>query len=498
MLDSAHAQVLVTNNALAERLPALPVTILRLDAPTDVPETLPSSVPAVAVHPDNLAYTMFTSGSTGTPKAVVVTHRGVVRLVREPGYVQLDNSDVVLHQASTSFDAATFEIWGALANGARLVVGSPRTASVLELGALLREHAVTTAFLTTGLFHLMVDERLDDLGGLRQLVTGGDVLSPVRARKLLDAFPHCRLVNGYGPTEVTTFTTCHVVTPSAEAGAPVPIGMPIRDTRVCVLDADLEPVPTGVIGRLYAGGGGVARGYLGDAARTAERFVPDPSTVGERLYFTGDLARSLPDGTIVFHGREDQQVKRRGYRIEPAEIEEALRLDPDVRDAAVVAAGDTADERLLVGHLALRAPAHGGDHLLSAVRKRLGARLPDYLVPDRWVVSENLPLTANGKVDRRALAELPVGRPSLVDTDVTSDEPGEIEAVIAAVWREIFAIDRVSLDDDFFDLGGHSLLASRMIVRIHDRLGVELSLETVFDHSTVAQIAEQVEKARVT
>jgi amino acid adenylation domain-containing protein len=489
MLARAAPAVVVTNSTLVERLPAGAATVLLADR-------LPASAapqPRPPVHPDNLAYTMFTSGSTGVPKGVAVRHRGVTRLVRDAGYARLDDTEVLLHVSSTSFDAATFEIWGALANGATLVVGPAGSPSVVELGDLLRRRKVTTAFLTTGLFHLMVDERLDDLAGLRQLLTGGDVMSPGRAHRLVTAIPGCRLVNAYGPTEVTSFTTCHPVPPEQPDGFAVPIGTPIRKTWIRLLDNDMEPVPVGAPGRLYAGGDGLARGYLGDPALTAERFVPDPWSPGERLYDTGDLARIEPDGTVEFLGRADQQFKKRGFRVEPAEIDEALRQLPQVRDAAVAAEGGTAEGRTLVAYL-VPEPGHDGDPgWLPAVRAGLRERLPAYLVPDRWMVLDALPLNANGKVDRQALAAAAVEHHA---AEPVGDSPdGEIESAIAAIWCEIFSVPRVGRLDDFFELGGHSLLASRMAARFRAGMGLDVPLAVIFDHPTVAELAALVEEA---
>jgi acyl-coenzyme A synthetase/AMP-(fatty) acid ligase len=301
-------------------------------------------------------------------------------------------------------------------------------------------------------------------------------------------------VNGYGPTEVTTFTTCHVVPPEQEAGFSVPIGRPIRKTWIRLLDDSLEPVPDGAPGHLYAGGGGLARGYLGDPALTAERFIPDPWSSGQRLYFTGDLARRRSDGAIEFLGRADQQIKKRGFRVEPAEIEEALRRDPHLRDAAVVPEGDTADERLLVAYVVPRTPAAARRELVPVTRSRLRGRLPKYLIPDQWVVLDAFPLTANGKVDRRALADVSAAR---VDTREAArdglDPQTEVERALAAIWRTIFQVDWVGRHDDFFELGGHSLLASRMISRARSTIGIEVPLTAVFDHPTVAQMAELIE-----
>jgi amino acid adenylation domain-containing protein len=467
----------------------------------DLTETLaglPENAPDVRVHPDHLAYTMFTSGSTGTPKGVVITHRGVVRLVQDPWYVRLDGTETLLHQSSTSFDAATFEMWGALANGARLVV-APGTASAAELGRLVREHAVTTAWFTTGLFHLMVDEHLNDLAGLRQLLTGGDVISPARASRLLSALPGCRLVNAYGPTEVTTFTTCEVVSPPAN-GVAVPIGRPINRTWVRLLDDDLDSAPDGAVGEICVGGDGLARGYLADPALTAERFVPDPRGSGQRLYRTGDLARRLPDGRLEYLGRVDRQIKRRGVRIEPGEIEAAVRRDPLVRDVVVLPEGDTAEGRVLVAYLIPDGAASASSALAADVRERLRGVVPEHLVPERWVVVDAFPLNANGKIDRTALADLATAVSARGGSDTRHDLPGpgtasEVRTTLLGIWREIFGLEVVGPHDDFFDLGGHSLLASRMVSRIRRALGVEMQLAQVFDHPTVAEIAELVEAA---
>jgi len=473
MLEATNAPAIVTLPSLADRLPATDAIVL---TPDDHPHLHSVSPDRPRVGPGNLAYVMFTSGSTGRPKGVAVRHSGVTRLVHRPGYVRLDEDQVVLHMSSTSFDAATFEIWGALANGARLVISPSGQSSVHELTALIQEHQVTTAFFTTGLFHLMADEHPQALSGLRQLLTGGDALSPTRARRFTRSVPSCRLINAYGPTEATTFTTTQ---PIADAGTP--IGRPIRATSTHVLDDDLDPVAEG---RLYIGGAGLARCYLGDPAFTAERFIPDPWTPGERLYDTGDLVRLRPDGALDFLGRADGQIKRRGFRVEPAEIEEALRTDPEVQDAAIVVQGDSAEDKILVAHVVTAGS-------LDAIRSRLADALPAYLMPDRWLVLPRLPLNANGKVDRRALLDI-----LAPETSASSHRPeSEIESSLAAIWRELFKLNDVGRHDDFFELGGHSLLATRMVARLRTRLGVELPLAAVFDHPTIAEMADLIDAA---
>jgi amino acid adenylation domain-containing protein len=483
MLATAGVRLLISRQSTVDRLPGRDLTVVCVDEPgADA-----GAASAVPVHPDDLAYIMFTSGSTGTPKGVAVRHSGIVRLVHKGNFVRLGPNEVLANLSSPSFDASTFEIWGALANGARLVVGPPGAVSAQQVGELLHAEGVTCAWLTAGLFNVMVDECLDGLSGLSQLLTGGDVMSPSQARRFLEAVPDCRLINGYGPTEVTTFTTCYTVTPADTTSPRIPIGRPINGTRVEILDEDLRPVPAGTPGLLYAGGLGVARGYAGDAALTADRFVPDPRARGERLYATGDLAVLREDGVIDFLGRADQQVKKRGYRVEPAEVEEALRRDPLVKDAAVVLQGSRADEAVLVAYL-VTGPATDA---MPQIETRLRELLPDYLVPDRFVSVEALPLNHNGKVDRRALAALSE-RPDAVDGQPLTGT----ESALATIWCEILHLPKVGREDDFFALGGQSLQASRMAARIRSRLGVAIPLRTIFDHPTISELAIELDTPR--
>jgi amino acid adenylation domain-containing protein len=496
MLARAGAPVVVTDRARADDVDAGGARLVCVDdpdlerGPADGGEDL-----GVPVDPRNLAYVIFTSGSTGEPKGVMVSHRAVVRLVSDTDYVRLDREQVLAQVSSVSFDACTFEVWGALLNGARLVIGPARPPSVEELAALLRDQGVTTAFLTTGLFHLAVEHCLDDLRELRQVVTGGDVLSVARVREAADALlPRGRVVAAYGPTECTTFASTFPVPDGWEGGASVPIGRPIANTVAHVLDRLMQPAPIGIPGELYLGGPGLARGYLDDPGLTASRFVPAPG--GERLYRTGDIARRLPDGNLEFVGRTDAQVKVRGMRIEPAEIEEALRAHPAVRDAVVTPHGETAEERRLVAHLVLDVtPAADPAGTVRSVRAWLADRLPDHLVPDLWQQVDALPLTANGKVDRRALratAYTPSAPAPRAEAQAASAE----EDMIARIWAHVLGLPSVGRHDDFFDLGGHSLLATRIVSRMRDVLGVEVPLSAVFDHPTVASLVEVVSPRR--
>ncbi len=459
-----------------------------------------SSIPAenlpIQTRAEELAYVMYTSGSTGQPKGVEVIHRGVVRLVCNTNYVELGPDEVVLQFAPLSFDASTFEIWAALLQGGRLVVFPPRLPSLDDLGRCIRDCGVTTLWLSAGLFRQMVDFGLEHLRGLRQLLTGGDVVPPGHAIKALAALPHCRLINGYGPTENTTFTCCHRMAGPDDVGATVPIGRPIANTRVYVLDQHGRPVPIGVAGELYAAGDGLARGYLGRPELTAQRFLPDPfsSEPDARMYRTGDLVRWRPDGTLEFLGRMDDQVKIRGFRIELGEIESVLASHQAVRETAVVARSDQAGDKRLVAYVVPAAdPPASLDELQGFLRKRL----PGYMVPAALVTLDKLPLTANGKIDRRRLPEPGDARPHLHAAYVAPRTPAE--RILAEVWAEVLGLDRVGIHDNFFAIGGASITSLRIVARAQEAgLSADPSLlspELLFEHPTIAEIASLLEAA---
>jgi amino acid adenylation domain-containing protein len=494
MLDDAGVAVLLTRERLRAAVPAAAgVRVVSLDAERGEIAARSAENPAGRTGPRALAYVVYTSGSTGTPKGVGVEHRSVVRLVRGADYADFGPDDVVLQAAPVSFDASTLELWGALLNGARLVLMPGSTPSLEELGHTLRRHRVTTLWLTAGLFQAMVEERLEELGGVRQLLTGGDVVPVEQVATLLRRFPGCRLINGYGPTENTTFTCCYTV-PAGWAGGSLPIGSPISGTHAYVLDGALRLVPRGVPGELYAGGTGVARGYLGRPAATAERFVPDPFAAepGARMYRTGDRVRCRADGVLEFMGRLDGQVKVRGFRVEPGEIEAALLKHPGIERAVVAAhAGGAAGARL-----AAYVVARGGAHPEAAeLRRYLRERLPDYMVPAAFVPLRSLPLTPNGKVDRGALPAAGAGGG---DGEAYVAPRTPTERALAALWAEALGVERVGADDEFFALGGHSLLAIRMLPRIRGELGCELGLRAFLDARTLAEVAAAVDAERAT
>ncbi|HET7234051.1 MAG TPA: amino acid adenylation domain-containing protein, partial [Longimicrobium sp.] len=486
MLADAGVRVIVTQESIRPALPPAAARVLSVDAERQAIAREPAAEVESGAGAGGLAYVIYTSGSTGTPKGVAVEHRGVVRLVRGANYATLNEHAVLLQAAPVSFDASTLEIWGALLNGGQSVMMAGRNPSLAELGGALTRHRVTTLFLTSALFQVMAQERLEDLGGVRELMAGGEILSVDAVARVRRRFPGMHLMNVYGPTENTTFSTWHTVD-ERWSGGPVPIGIPVSNTRVYVLDRALRPVPPGVPGELYTGGHGVARGYLGRPGLTAERFVPDPfgPEPGARLYRTGDRVRWRPEGTLDFIDRADTQVKIRGFRIEPGEVEAVLTRHPGVRECAVLAREDVPGEKRLVAYVS-------GSAEPRALDAHLRQLLPAYMVPSAFVRLGALPLTRNGKVDRRAL---PAPDASLSDEAYVAPRT-PVEEVLASIWAQVLRVPRVGVHDDFFGLGGHSLLATRVISRVARALGVELSVRAIFEAPSVAELAGKVEGVR--
>jgi len=489
MLDDANVALVLTVESLEESLPAHPAPVILLDSDWPLIAAAGEHNPERSTTPEQLAYIVYTSGSTGRPKGVAAPHRGVVRLVSGNDYASFGPDEVFLQFAPLTFDASTFEIWGALLNGSQLVLMPPGLASLQDLGRALQQHRVTTLWLSAGLFHQMVDEQLPALSELRQLLAGGDVLSPSHVKRFL-ASRSCRLINGYGPTENATFTCCHVMAQPFEFARSVPIGRAIANTQILILDENLRLCPPGFTGDLFIGGDGLARGYHGHASLTAEKFIPNAFShvPGARLYCTGDRVRYLADGSIEFLGRADEQVKVRGFRVEPGEIEAALSRAPGVRQTTVVTRDYDGDKRLV----AYVVGEHGRVSV-DQLQKTLRESLPEHMVPSAFVVLDELPLTPNGKVDRRAL-------PAPAEIQTQSDDGyiaprTPIEELLAGVWAEVLKVERVSTDDNFFELGGHSLLVTRLVSRAQAHFGVELPLKLFFESPTLATQAAQVEAA---
>ncbi|MDG2536712.1 amino acid adenylation domain-containing protein [Dyella jiangningensis] len=446
-----------------------------------------SSLPSI--DGDALAYVMYTSGSTGTPKGVEIRHRSIIRLVRHADYVAFGDSPRVLHAAPLGFDAATFEVWGALLNGGTCIVHEERVPSGAGLAATIAGHDARIAWLTAALFNAIVDQDATQLRGLEQLLTGGEALSVTHVRKAQSLLPGTQLINGYGPTECTTFATTFRIPGTQDASArSVPIGRPIADTTLYVLNARGEPVPVGVIGELFIGGQGVARGYLKRPELSASRFVPNRfGPESTHLYRTGDLVRWLPEGVVEFVGRADTQVKIRGFRIEIGEIETTLQRLPGVRSAAVVAREDQPGQKRLVAYFV----AEDDAVTARSLRAQLAQSLPEYMVPAAYLRLDSLPVTTNGKLDRRALPAPGRRRPELADHYVSP--VGELEQTLCALFSDVLEIDQVGRLDHFFDFGGNSLLAVRLMERIHAGVSALPTIPAFFAEPTPAALAALIE-----
>ncbi|MDL5368233.1 amino acid adenylation domain-containing protein, partial [Xanthomonas sp. NCPPB 2654] len=441
----------------------------------------------------HLAYVIYTSGSTGRPKGVMVEHRSVLRLVINNPYAPIGPDDCIGHCSNPAFDASTWEIWAALLNGARSLVVPQRI--VLDPQALnqaLVDGNATALWLTAGLFNEYVNALGLAFAGLKYLLIGGDVLDPRRVARVLNgAQPPRHLINGYGPTETTTFATTFAIEALPDGARTIPIGRPIANTQAYVLGTHGEAIPVGVVGELHIGGAGVARGYLNNAALTAERFLRDPFSAepGARMYRTGDLARWLPDGNLEYLGRNDCQVKIRGFRIELGEIETTLRACADVCEAVVSAREDASGDKRLVAYVV---PRGGADPSTLDLRAVLARELPDYMIPAAFVYLDALPLTPNGKLDRKSL---PAPDQAAVASRDYEPPVGDIEQTIAGIWQELLELEQVGRHDHFFELGGHSLLAVRLTTRLRAALGTEVALRDVFAQPTLAMLARTVSGA---
>ena len=482
--DSAPALVLTQRAAggPADTVKFPSTTTLDIDTDFIADAATVGALPVV--EPEDCAYIMYTSGSTGRPKGVRVPHRAILRLVIDNDFADFGADETVLQLAPLAFDASTFELWAALLHGGRLAILSSTHPSLDEIAATIASHGVTTAWLTAGLFHLMVDHQLDGLRPLRQLLAGGDVLSVSHVDRLLAALPSLRLINGYGPTENTTFSCCYTI-PRERPPGPIPIGTPIRHSEALILDSALTPVADGTIGELFVGGPGLALGYLHRPALDAERFIAHPfdPTPGARLYRTGDLARRRADGNIEFHGRADRQVKINGKRVELDEIEAALRRHAAVRDSAVTLIETAGEPRRIAAYVT---PAKDSALAVETLRTFLRSELPDYMLPASITVLERFPLSPTGKLDR---AKLPVPARGPDAVPHTAAPRNEIEAALLAIWQDVLGTQAVGRDDNFFDIGGTSLQMMKVHAAICATLAKKPTIVDLFTYPRLSMLA---------
>ena len=487
MLTDAAAPVLVTQDAVAGQLPASWAYVISLEGEADRINRQPASLPQVELGPDNLAYVIYTSGSTGKPKGVMVRHGGLTNYLHfAASQYGVGSRTGSVARLPISFDAAVTSIFPALLCGGTVLVPPADDCNTVSDLPLLEGHPHGLLKITPA--QLVFNCQDADREGECTIIIGGEALLAQDVTKWNGRRGY-RLINEYGPTETVVGCSIHELGPDDFVGTTVPIGRPISNTRLYVLDGDLEPVPVGVSGELYIGGCGLARGYLGRPGLTAERFVASPFGRGERLYRTGDLVRYLPDGNLVFLGRLDHQVKLRGFRIELGEVEACLLGHVGVAQAAVLVREDDPGEKRLVAYAVAReGQVPGAGELREHVRRHL----PDYMVPSAFVLLDALPLTSNGKVDRKALPA-PEGRP---DVGAYAAPESPAEELLAGIWSEVLKLERVGRNDNFFELGGHSLLATNVIARIYETFEVELPLRALFEAPTVVDLAVKVEAAQ--
>jgi amino acid adenylation domain-containing protein len=505
MMTDTQTALTLTQARLANQLPKYDAPIVYVDNDWEQIASFSKANFNSGATAENLAYVMYTSGSTGQPKGIAIPHRAVARLVINTNYIEIEPEDRIAFASNSAFDAATFELWGALLHGARLVGVSKDVAlSPHRFANHIREQGITTLFLTTALFNQMASEAPKAFQSIKHLMFGGEVVDPQWVAVVREHMQAGRLLHVYGPTESTTYATCYPVQVVAQDAPTVPIGRPIANTQVYILNRHMEPVPVGVPGELYIGGDGLARGYINQPKLTAEKFVPNPFLNQDisdtwcreedvsnlspdsafTLYKTGDLVRSLPDGNIEFLGRIDNQVKLRGFRIELAEIEATLSQHPAVQDVLVLAREDSHGDKRLVAYVV------DSDTSSAALRAYLQPKLPSYMIPATFIHIDKFPLTPNGKIDRNALPVPDSSRPDLLETYVPPQTP--LENTLAEMWADVLGVQQVGIHDNFFELGGHSLLATRIISRIERHLDRSVSLRLLFETQTIAAFAQSL------
>jgi len=484
MVEDSGIAVLLTKGRLAHQMPEIKAPILCLDRDWDEVARQSDQSFHSGAFPENLAYVIYTSGSTGLPKATAVSQRSLIRLLRDTNYIQFQGNEVVAQTVNLSFDPTTFEIWGALLNGCSLVIiGNEDLLDVDRFAAEIKDKGVNVMFLATSLFNEMGRQNPAMFNSVKCLLFGGEAVHPGTAAAVIEAGGPEKLVNAYGPAECSTFTSCYLVQKVARDAASVPIGKPVSNTRVYVLDRHMNLEPVGAMGHLYIGGEGLARGYWRRPELTAERYVPDPyGEPGARMYCSGDLARWMADGNLEFFGRADHQIKIRSFRVELGEIEVALLQHGGVRNCAVLMKTGSSGKRL-VAYIS-------GEASADELKNYLKTKLPEYMVPGEYVTLPELPLSTNGKVDRRALPE-----PTPFNGSVeggSAETKTAVEELLLDIWTEVLGATQIGVRDNFYDLGGESLLALRVVSRINKYFQTELSVRTLLEDPVLMDFSEKL------
>ena len=491
-LEDAGIPIVLVDPVEKANLPESAARTILLEEPlaADSSDANPGSLSG----PGSLAHVLYTSGSTGRPKGVLIEHRGVIRLTQGVDYVDIKSTDVFLQNATLSFDISTFEIWGAWLNGACVAVPPSGKISLSDLASAYRTFGVTMTVISAGIFHLLVEQELESLASLRYLLTGGEVVSPSDAERFLKRYPGANLINAYGPTENSVFTTCHNIRIEDPMPVRLSIGRPIKGGDVRILDEKLQPVKPGVAGELVLTGSGLARGYLNQPELTAHCFIEVTDSSGKKVrgYRSGDMGCFKKDGTIDFLGRMDDQVKINGLRIEPGEIKNTLQSHPQVSGAEVVVVENAGRKRLEI-FAVLRA---GGTVEERQLRDFLRKKIPGNWLPRMIHLLPELPLTANGKVDRAALVVRLSERRSYRGSNDDTEPSDYVEKEIWNIWRDVLPGMRITRTDSFVDLGGSSLAALEMIARVEKVVGHKLGLRVLLEGGTIADIANAVRQTQ--
>ncbi|NET72096.1 MAG: amino acid adenylation domain-containing protein [Sphaerospermopsis sp. SIO1G2] len=492
MLEDTQTSILITQTSLQKQLKINSKTIINIDQDwTIISQHSQENLPNI-VNIENLAYIIYTSGSTGTPKGTEVPHRSLIGFMFGVDYIKLDEKQIWLQHSSTSWDAITLELWPPLLYGGKCVIYPDRIPSPESLINIIQAEKINTLFLTTALFNLIIDTNPQGLLGVKQLVTGGEKISLDHVQRALEILPETQIVNGYGPSECTVFTCCYPIPNQiAENITSIPIGKPIGDRKVYILDDNLQRVTIGIPGELYVGGKSVARGYLNQPKLTREKFISNPFIDGETLYKTGDLVRRLADGNLEFISRIDNQVKIRGIRIEPSEIEAALIQYSQIKQVVVIVREDQPGNKILVAYLVTDNNSIDQQEL----RNYLKQNLPDYMIPTAFLCLEKLPLTPNGKINHRAL---PIPNHSQRNLQIEFVAPQtSTEQELANIWSEVLNLKQIGINDNFFEIGGHSLLATQIISRLKETFNIDFYLRYLFEHPTIAELAQKITEQQI-
>jgi amino acid adenylation domain-containing protein len=484
MLNDSQVKVLLTQQELIQKLPTKELVVICVDTDWTQISKESQEILIYDASAASIAYINYTSGSTGKPKGVETPHRGISRLLFGVNYINFNSENRFMQMAPISFDAATLEIWGALLFGAQCVLFPSKVPTARDLKEAIQKYRITTMWLTSALFNSVIDTDPKALEGVCQLLTGGEALSVNHIERAIKALPSTQIINGYGPTESTTFACCYQIPPQLDNSIQsIPIGKPIGNTQIYILDSFLQPLPIGISGEIYIGGDGLARGYLNRLELTEEKFIPNPFGSG-KLYKSGDIARYRQDGNIEYIGRIDNQVKIRGFRIEIGEIESVLSQHPKVQTTIVTVREDNPSDKRLVAYVVAQKTT------VIDLKTFLQDRLPNYMIPSAFVFLEAMPITPNGKIDYRSL---PAPDTSIVQLGSEFVLPSNAtEELLAKIWTNILRVERVGIHDNFFALGGHSLLSVRLVAEIEKAFNFQIPLSSLFKISTIAEIAELI------